>query len=100
MYRDDYARASMPMLPVIDKDGSMTGRRGVRGPIVPMSVLPMIFGMAGRAYGIGALVLGLTLVTVAVVFALKRSRDNARMLFLASITYLPLLLILMAVSRR
>nr|MBP8274330.1 UbiA family prenyltransferase [Acidobacteriota bacterium] len=102
MYRDDYARASMPMLPVIDKDGSMTGRQAVvyAAALLPMSVLPMIFGMAGRAYGIGALVLGLTLVTVAVVFALKRSRDNARMLFLASITYLPLLLILMAVSRR
>lgn len=102
MYRDDYARASMPMLPVIDKDGSMTGRQAVvyAAALLPMSVLPMIFGMAGRAYGIGALVLGLTLVAVAVVFALKRSRDNARMLFLASITYLPLLLILMAVSRR
>ncbi len=102
MYRDDYARASMPMLPVIDKDGSMTGRQAVvyAAALLPMSVLPMIFGMAGRAYGIGALVLGLTLVTVAVVFALKRSRDNARMLFLASITYLPLLLILMAASRR
>jgi protoheme IX farnesyltransferase len=102
MYRDDYARAKMPMLPVIDKDGAMTGRQAVvyAAALVPMSVLPMIFGLSNRGYGIGALVLGLMLVAIAAVFALNRSRDNARMLFLASITYLPLLLILMAATRR
>jgi len=102
MYRDDYARAKMPMLPVIDKDGAMTGRQAVvyAAALVPMSVLPMIFGLSNRGYGIGALVLGLMLVSIAAVFALNRSRDNARMLFLASITYLPLLLILMAATRR
>lgn len=102
MYREDYARASMPMLPVIDKDGAMTGRQAVAyaATLLPMSVLPMLFGMTGRAYGIGALVLGLSLIAVAIGFAVNRSRDNARMLFLASITYLPLLLILMAASRR
>ena len=67
---------------------------------MPISVTPMLFGLAGRAYGIGALVLGMTLVAVAIGFAVQRSRENARMLFLATITYLPLLLILMAFSRR
>lgn len=102
MYREDYARASMPMLPVIDKDGAMTGRQAVAyaATLLPISVMPMLFGMTGQAYGIGALVLGLTLIAVAIGFAIKRSRDNARMLFLASITYLPLLLILMAATRR
>ena len=102
MYRDDYAKASMPMLTVLDKDGAMTGRQAVvyAAALVPFSVAPMLFGMAGRGYGIGALVLGVMLVSVAVGFAVDRSRSNARMLFLASITYLPLLLILMAVSRR
>jgi protoheme IX farnesyltransferase len=102
MCREDYARAGMPMLSVVDTDGSMTGRQAVvyAAALVPFSVAPMLFGMAGRAYGIGALVLGLTLVAVAIGFAAKRSRENARMLFLATITYLPLLLILMAFSRR
>jgi protoheme IX farnesyltransferase len=102
MCRDDYARAKMPMLSVVDADGSMTGRQSVlyAAALVPISVTPMLFGLAGRAYGIGALVLGLTLVAVAVGFAFHRSRENARMLFLATITYLPLLLILMAFSRR
>ena len=102
MCRDDYARAKMPMLSVVDTDGSMTGRQAVvyAAALVPFSVAPMLFGMAGRAYGIGALVLGITLVAVAVGFAVHRSRENARMLFLATITYLPLLLILMAFSRR
>ena len=102
MCREDYARAKMPMLSVVDTDGSMTGRQAVvyAAALVPVSVAPMLFGMAGRAYGIGALVLGITLVAVAVGFAFNRSRENARMLFLATITYLPLLLILMAFSRR
>lgn len=102
MCRDDYKRAGMPMLSVVDTDGSMTGRQALvySAALIPFSVAPMLFGMAGRAYGIGALVLGITLVFVALGFALNRSRDNARMLFLATITYLPLLLILMAVSRR
>lgn len=102
MYRDDYARAKMPMLPVIDTDGAITGRQAViyAAALVPASVLPMLFGLAGRTYGIGALLLGMFLAVVAMVFAFNRSRDNARMLFLASITYLPLLLILMAASRR
>ena len=101
MCRDDYARAKMPMLSVVDTDGSMTGRQAVvyAAALVPISVTPMLFGLAGRAYGIGALVLGMTLVAVAVGFAVQRSRENARMLFLATITYLPLL-ILMAFSRR
>ncbi len=102
MCRDDYARAKMPMLSVVDTDGSMTGRQAVvyAAALVPISVTPMLFGMAGRAYGIGALVLSITLVCVAAGFAFSRSRENARMLFLATITYLPLLLILMAFSRR
>jgi protoheme IX farnesyltransferase len=102
MCRDDYARAKMPMLSVVDTDGSMTGRQSVlySAALLPISVTPMLFGLAGRAYGIGALVLGLTLIAVSIGFAAHRSRENARMLFLATITYLPLLLILMAVSRR
>ena len=102
MCRDDYARAKMPMLSVLDTDGSMTGRQAViyAAALVPFSVAPMLFGMATRVYGIGALVLGVMLVAVAIGFAVNRSRENARTLFLATITYLPLLLILMAFCRR
>jgi protoheme IX farnesyltransferase len=100
--RDDYARAKMPMLSVVDADGSITGRQAVvyAAALVPASVTPMLFGMTDRIYGIGALVLGITLVCVALGFAIKRSHENARMLFLATITYLPLLLLLMAFCRR
>ena len=102
MYREDYARAKMPMLPVIDTDGIVTGRQSViyAAALVPASVLPMAFGLAGRSYGVGALVLGIILTIVAMIFAAKRSRDNARMLFMSSIMYLPLLLILMAATPR
>lgn len=100
--REDYARAKMPMLSVVDSDGSMTGRQAVvyAAALVPVSVMPMLFGMTGRSYGIGALVLGITLVAVATGFAFKRTNQNARMLFLTTIAYLPLLLILMAFGRR
>jgi protoheme IX farnesyltransferase len=102
MYREDYARASMPMLPVLDKDGSMTGRQALvyAAALLPISELPMLLGMAGQAYGIGALVLGLAFSVTAAIFAFKRTRENARLLFLASITYLPLLFALMAASKR
>lgn len=102
MYRDDYARAGMPMLPVIDRDGAMTGRQALvyAAALVPASVLPMAFGLTTRLYGIGALVLGLALVIVAAVFMMQRTRENARILFLASITYLPLLMVLLGLTRR
>ena len=98
----DYARAGMPMLPVIDRDGAMTGRQALiyAAALMPASILPMAFGMTTRLYGIGALVLGLGLAIVAAVFMFQRTRQNARILFLTSITYLPLLMLLLGLTRR
>lgn len=56
--------------------------------------------MTGAVYAIGALVLGIAQVVLAVNFLRHRSIANARMLFYASITYLPLLWILMVAARR
>jgi protoheme IX farnesyltransferase len=101
IYREDYARAGMPMLPVIDRHGAFTGRQAVlwAGTIIPFSVLPTSLGMTGQVYAIGALVLGIAQFAIAVLFAVKRSEANARLLFYASITYLPLLWILMCAGR-
>ena len=71
-----------------------------------MSVSPsplqpaIVLGRRRRIAVTAGLMLGMFLTIVAMVFAMKRSRENARMLFLSSITYLPLLLILMAAARR
>jgi len=101
MYRDDYARAGLPMLPVVDKSGAITGRQAMvwAATLVLFSLMPVLVGLTSMAYGIGALILGVFLFVCAVRFAMSRSIANARGLFYASITYLPLLWALMAYTR-
>jgi protoheme IX farnesyltransferase len=102
MCRDDYARAGLPMLAVIDKHGGIVGRQAAlwAAALVPFTQVPFLLGLAGPAYAAGALVLGVAQFIVAVNFARHRSLANARFLFYGSILYLPLLLALMAAARR
>ena len=102
IYRDDYGRAGLPMLPVVDRHGALTGRQVTlwAATIVPFSELPFLFGLTTSTYAVGALILGLVQVAIAIVFAVRRTNTNARRLFYASITYLPLLWLLMAYSRK
>jgi protoheme IX farnesyltransferase len=102
MCRDDYARAGMPMLPVVDRNGGVTGRQAMlwAAVLIPCSQLPMLAGLSTRLYAIGAIVLGLGQLAVAFRFARHRSHANAKALFLASIIYLPLLWVLMTLTRR
>ena len=101
MFRDDYARAGFVMLPVLEPDGRSTGRQTViyAAALVPMSLAPTLIGLTGRAYFAGALALAAIFMTLAVKFALSRSRTDAKRLFFGSIIYLPLLWILMIVNR-
>ncbi len=101
MYRDDYARAGFPMLPVIEPDGRSTARQAVvySAALLPCSLAPTLVGMAGTLYFVGALVLTLLFLGLAIRFGLTRSIPDARRLFLGSITYLPLLWVLMIVDR-
>ena len=102
MYRDEYARAGIPVLPVIDRDGSLTASQMVlwAASLVTFSLLPFLIGLATAVYATGALVLGLTQLALAIRFFRDRSIGSARGLFYASILYLPLLWILMVASRR
>jgi protoheme IX farnesyltransferase len=97
LYRDDYARAGLKMLPVIDAGGGMTARQmiGYSLALVPASLAPSLSGLTGPAYFFGALWLGLVLLGYAVAFALSASQTNARNLMRASLVYLPVLLVLM-----
>lgn len=101
MYREDYARAGFPMLPVLEPDGRSTGRQSVvyAAALVPLSLAPALMGMAGQVYFSGALVLGLLLLGLTLQFARTRSVRDARRVFFASIGYLPLLWILMIANR-
>ena len=101
MYREDYARAGYPMLPVIEPDGRSTGRQSVlyTAALLPLSLAPTAMHMAGSIYFVGALVLGLVFFWLTIRFAQTRATREARRVFFASIAYLPLLWILMIADK-
>ena len=101
IYREDYARAGFPMLPVIEPDGRSTGRQAViyAVSLLPVSLAPTLVGMTGTAYFAGAMALTLVFVALAVRFGLSRSIADARRLFFGSIIYLPALWMLMIADR-
>jgi protoheme IX farnesyltransferase len=91
--REDYERAGLPMLPVVEPDGRSTSQQVVlyATVLVPVSLVPTLIGLAGRVYFAGAAALGIGFLALAVQFARRRNRESARRLFLGSISYLPLL---------
>jgi len=101
MYRDDYARAGIRMLPVVEPDGRSTARQMVLfgAALIPASLLPGLMGMSGRVYLAGASILGLWFLYSGVRVALERSLKNARRVLMASVVYLPLLYGLMLLDR-
>ncbi len=101
MYREDYGRAGILMLPVVEPDGRVTAQQIVVYTLmlIPVSLLPTVLGMSGKIYFFGALVLGLAFLYSSVRAAFSMSRQLARQLLLASVLYLPLLFILMVVNK-
>jgi protoheme IX farnesyltransferase len=101
MYREDYQRGGIRVLPVEEPDGASTSRQTVSyaAVLIPVTLLPTIVGLAGGLYFAGALLLGLGLLALAVDFARCRTASRARRLFLASLAYLPLLWVLMLADR-
>ena len=101
MYREDYARAGLPMLPVLEPDGRSTGRQAVvyAAALIPLSLAPAPLHMAGRVYFAGALALGLAFLWLTFRFAMTRSTRDARRAFFGSLAYLPLLWILMIADK-
>jgi heme o synthase len=101
LYREDYALAGFPMLPVIDPEGRRAGKQAVYWAIllVLASLDPKFSGLAGNVYLGAALVLGAGILWLAVRFANVRNEATARALFLGSITYLPLLWLVMIANR-
>ena len=101
MYREDYGRAGILMLPVVEPEGRVTGQQIVVYTIMllPVSLLPAFMGISGRVYLYGAAVLGLLFLFSSVRAAISKSRQSARQLLLASVIYLPLLFLLMVLNR-
>jgi protoheme IX farnesyltransferase len=101
LYRDDFRRAGFPLLPVVHPDGKSTARQAVIFSVllVPITVAPFLLGMAGAGYAIGALVGGFVLLGLSLAFQFDRTNDRARRLFIGSITYLPLLWMMLIADR-
>jgi len=101
IYRDDYARAGFPMLPVTDPDGKSTARQTVAyaAALVPVTLAAGAFAAAGQGYLWSAVGLGAVFVGCTVFFAVKRSVKAARVVFLVSVLYLPAVLGLMVLDR-
>jgi heme o synthase len=104
LYREDYAQGGIRMLPVVEDDGRSTARRIVAYSLIliPLSVLPSVFGMAGKIYLVGAVVFGLGLFWFGARLAFlhlplnsPRSKMLARHVLQATVIYLPLLFVLM-----
>lgn len=102
MYRQDYARAGMRMLPASDEEGSFTFREIVffTAALVPASLLPAVLGVTGPVYAIGAAILGVGFLWSGVWASFRRTGRGARVLLHASVIYLPLLYALLALDRQ
>jgi protoheme IX farnesyltransferase len=101
LYRDDYARAGVRVLPVIDPHGASAERQIVTGclALLGVSLLPTLTGLAGGVYFAGALALGLAFVALGAWQALTPSPGGARRVLFASLLYLPALLALLALDK-
>ena len=101
IYRDDYKRAGFAMLSSVDPDGKRTGRRILAYTIalLLLSVWPATAGLTGMVYLMGAVLLGSAFVWFGFEAALVRTTTSARHVLIASVAYLPLLLILMVIDK-
>jgi protoheme IX farnesyltransferase len=101
LYRDDYARAGVRVLPVIDAYGTVSDRQIVTSTLalLGVSVLPTAIGLSGTAYFVTACVLGLGLLGIGLAHASTPSLASARRVLLATLLYLPLLLAVLALDR-
>ncbi len=93
MYREDYARAGIRMLPVVEPDGMSTGRQIIlyASTLIPVSLFPVLLGMSGKVYLVGALLLGGWFLYTGVRVAFDLTNVRARRVLLASIIYLPVI---------
>ncbi len=101
MYREDYARAGIRMLPTVDPTGNATFRQVICTStiLVWVSVLPSLLGMAGIRYFFGALLLGMALLQVSLWANRHRTNTRAKWLMHATVAHIPLLLVWMIVDK-
>ena len=101
LYREDFAKAGIQFLPVIDPDGASTDRQIIShcAALLAVSLLPTLLGLAGAIYFMVAFVLGVGFLASGISLAMASTLNGARRLLLASLIYLPVLLLVMALDR-
>jgi heme o synthase len=102
LYREDYGRAGFAMLSVADRDGRSSARQALGWSFVlaALAVVPLVIGMAGVVFTVGALAAAFLVIAFSVAFLRERSDRSARALFLISNIYLPLVMILLVIDSK
>lgn len=97
MYKDEYAKAGIKMLPTLEKDGKITARQIVMFTIlaVAVSLAPFFIGLAGIYYLVGASLLGIWFLWTSIQTARFKTVEQSRKLLLVSVLYLPIIFALM-----
>lgn len=101
LYREDYARGGFQMLTLHDESGKKTGIKSAVYAVllIPVVVGPWCLDMDGMVYLVGGLAVTLAYAAAAFRMALQPGKATARTLFFASLLYLPLILIFMAIDK-
>ena len=102
MYREEYAKAGILMLPVVEPEGKITARQIVMFAFMlfPVSLAPFFIGLSGPIFLSGAILLGIWFLWTSIQAARAKTIEKARRLLLVSVIYLPLLFILMVADKR
>ncbi len=102
MYKEDYARGGLKMLPVVDPDGRSTFRQIIIFSIllIPVTLLPFFLGLSGRTYALASIICGMVLLIYGMMLYLTHSTQDARRLLKASVIYLPVILGLIAMDAK
>ncbi|MDA1093176.1 MAG: heme o synthase [Acidobacteria bacterium] len=101
LFREDFARANLPLLSLTDRSGRRTATHllAYATLLIPVSVAPTWYGIAGTTYAVGAAVMSVALLALGVWFARERNTDRARLVFRATLAYLPIVWLLLLVDR-
>ncbi len=101
LYRSDYERGGFPLLTIGRLSGPRTARQMIlfAAALIPVSVLPNVFGFSGAPYLVGTLVLGVVFLAYCIGFSRRHSARAARRLLLVSVVYLPVVLLLMVADQ-
>ena len=101
MFKDDYKKAGLKMLPVMEPDGSRTNRQIIWHSflLIPVSVMPVYIGILGMIYFWSAIILGVGYLISGVILAKQYSVNNARFVLRVSVFYLPILFLTIMIDK-